>query len=50
MILAWAADVEFQLAEGNPAPIELRSFDSLSGHTVCYTISDKGVDCEEINE
>jgi hypothetical protein len=33
MLCAWAADAEFQLGEGNPASIEIRSFDSVSGHT-----------------
>lgn len=48
MLRAWAADAEFQLGEGNPARIEIRSFDSVSGHTEDYTISDEGLDCEEI--
>ena len=48
MLRAWAANAEFQLCEGNPASIEIRAFDSISGHTEEFTISDKGLDCEEI--
>ena len=48
MINAWAADAEFQLGEGNPAIIEIRAFNSISGHTVTFTISDAGLDYEEI--
>ncbi len=48
MIRAWAADAEFQLGEGNPASIEIRSFDSISGHTENYTITDAGLDVESI--
>ena len=48
MLRAWAEDAEFQLGEGNPASIEIRSFDSVSGHTENYTISDEGLDCEEV--
>lgn len=48
MLRAWAADAEFQLGEGNPASIEIRSFDSISGHPEVYTISEDGLDCEEI--
>jgi hypothetical protein len=48
MLRAWAADAEFQLAEGNPATIEIRSFDSISGATIEYTITDAGLDSEII--
>jgi hypothetical protein len=48
MLQAWAHDAEFQLSEGNSASIEIRSFDSISGHTENYTISPDGLDCEEI--
>jgi hypothetical protein len=48
MIAAWAADAEFQLTEGNPAMIEIRSFDAVSGHTETFTISDAGMDAEQI--
>lgn len=48
MLHAWAQDAEFQLGEGNSASIEIRSCDTVSGHTENYTISDAGLDCEEI--
>ena len=48
MLRAWAADAEFQLAEGNDACIEIRSFDAVSGHTETFTISPEGLDVEEI--
>lgn len=50
MLSAWAADAEFNLAEGNPAIVEIRSFDTVSGHTEIYTISDSGIDALEISE
>lgn len=48
MLRAWAADAEFQLGEGNEASIEIRSWDSVSGNTTTYTISDAGLDGVEI--
>ncbi len=48
MLLAWAADAEFQLSEGNPATIEIKSFDSIHGHTQEFTISDAGLDAETV--
>lgn len=48
MLRAWARSAEFQLSEGNSASIEIRSSDSVSGHTENMTISDEGLDCEEI--
>ena len=52
MLRAWAAEAEFQLAEGNTPTIELLSWDSVRGYTHCYTISDAGIDTEyvEIDE
>lgn len=47
MINAWAADAEFQMAEGNPPSVEIRSWDSVTGRTVEFTVSDKGVCHEE---
>lgn len=44
MLLAWAADAEFQLAEGNSASIEIRASDSIHGRTQEFTISDAGLD------
>jgi hypothetical protein len=48
MLQAWAADAEFQLAEGNPASIEIRACDAVSGHTETFMISAAGLDCVEI--
>ena len=48
MLLAWARQAEFQISEGNPASIEIRSYDSVSGHTENYTISPAGLDCEAV--
>lgn len=48
MLRAWAADAEFQLGEGNPATIELKSQDSVHGRTQEFTISDAGLDAQEI--
>lgn len=52
MIQAWAADAEFQLAEGNPASIEIKSWDSVHGRTQEFTISATGLDAraEEVEE
>lgn len=46
MLRAWAADAEFQLAEGNSATIEIKSWDALSCHTETFTVSDAGLDLE----
>ena len=48
MLRAWAAAAEFQLGEGNSATIEIRSWDSIHGRTQEFTISDAGLDSEEI--
>ncbi len=52
MLRAWAQDAEFSLAEGNDAGIELKSWDSVHGHTQTFTVSDAGIDTEfvEIEE
>ena len=50
MILAWARDAEFQIAEGNPASIEIISQDSARGYTVDYQISKDGQDWAEVWE
>lgn len=44
MIQAWARDADFQLAEGNPASIEIRACDSIHGRTQELRISDEGLD------
>jgi len=49
MLLAWAADAEFQLSDGNPATIEIKSSDSIHGHTQEFNISDCGFDAETVN-
>ena len=46
MLRSWAADAEFQLGEGNPAMIEIRAWDAISGHAETFTISDAGLDYE----
>lgn len=46
MLLAWAEDAEYQLGMGNPATIELKSWDSISGHTECFTVSEDGISWE----
>lgn len=40
---AWADDAEFQLAEGNPAVIEIRAAESVSGNTEVFTVSCSGI-------
>lgn len=48
MLRAWAADAEFQLAEGNPATIEIGAKDCIHGYSMEYCISDAGLDAETI--
>lgn len=48
MLLAWAQEAEYQLEEGNPATIEIRSFDSVHGRTQEFTVSPEGIDAEKI--
>jgi hypothetical protein len=43
MLGAWASDAEFQLIEGNGATIEIRQWDSISGHTETFTVSPVGI-------
>jgi len=50
MLRAWASEAEFQLSEGNPATIELKSWETISGHTETYTVSDAGVDNTLVND
>ena len=49
MLRAWAADAERQLSEGNGPTIEIKSWDSTSGHTEELTISAEGIDTEYID-
>ena len=44
MLRAWASEAEFQLGEGNPPTIELKSYDSIHGYAQEFTVSDAGVD------
>lgn len=48
MLRAYASEAEFQIGEGNPASIELKSWETISGHTENFTISDSGLDSEII--
>lgn len=50
MLNAWAADAEFQMAEGNSPTIEVRSWDTVSGHTETFTVSAAGIDTEIIED
>ena len=49
LLRAWAEDAEFQMGEGNPPTIEIRSWDSLTGRTETYTISDEGISTEIVD-
>lgn len=49
MLRAWAADAEFQLAEGNTPTIEIKSWDAVSGHAETFTVSDAGVSEELVD-
>lgn len=46
MLRAWAADAEFQLAEGNTATICLKSHESINGYAQEFTVSQDGLDSE----
>ena len=46
MLNEWACMAEFQLDQNNPPCIEIRSFDSLSGQTVEFTLS---LDCVTVS-
>ena len=48
MLLAWAADAEFQLSEGNSATIEIKSWDSIRGYAQEFTISPAGLDAKTV--
>lgn len=50
MLQAWAQEAEFQLGEGNPATIEIKSWNSIHGYTQEYRISDAGLDATEHND
>jgi hypothetical protein len=48
MVRAWAKDAEFQLDDGNGPSIEIRSWDTVSGHAQEFTISPDGISCQEV--
>lgn len=48
MLRAWAQDAEFSLSKGNDAGIELKSWESVHGHTQTFTVSDAGLDTETV--
>lgn len=48
MLRAWAQEAEFQLSEGNTPTIEIKSWDSVSGATEAFTVSDDGVSFETV--
>ena len=50
MIEAWASDADFQLAEGNPASIEVPARDSVTGRPVELYISPEGLSEYEAEE
>ena len=50
MLLAWAADADFQLSEGNSASIEIRASESIHNRTQEFTISPAGLDAVEFEE
>lgn len=47
MINAWAAEAEASLGQGNPPMIEIPSFDSVTGHTELFTVSEAGLSVDE---
>lgn len=47
MIRAWAADVEFQLSEGNSPSFEIRASENVRGHTQEFELSSAAIDTQE---
>lgn len=45
---AWVAEANFSQSEGNPPTIEIPAYNSHTGAAVTYTVSDAGLDSEEI--
>lgn len=43
MLAAWAAEAERSLGDCGQASIELRSWDTVSGHTETYTVPDEHI-------
>lgn len=48
MLRAWAAEAEFQLAEGNPPTVEIKPWAAVSGRSEVYTVSDAGLDAHVV--
>lgn len=46
----WVQEAEFQLSEGNPASIELKSWYSVYNYTQTFTVSSEGIDVITIEE
>ena len=44
MLLAWAADVERHLDDGNGAYIEIRASDTVSGHAETHDLSPESIE------
>lgn len=44
MLAAWAQTAEFNLSDGNGALIEIPAYDSVSGHTESFEVSEDGID------
>lgn len=47
MLGAWAGEAENHMGCGNPPTVEIRSRDSVSGHTEVLTISESGISEDE---
>lgn len=43
-LISWVRDAEYQAQHGNAAVIEIPAMYSSTGATVCYTVSDEGVE------
>lgn len=44
VIAAWAGEAEESLDNGNPPMIEIRAYDSVSGVPVEFTVSERGIE------
>ena len=43
MLLAWVADAEYSLINHDIARLEVKCWDSVTGHTEVFTVADEGV-------
>ena len=48
MIRAWAEEVEFQLAEGNGATFEIKSWDHVMGWTQEFHLTDAAIETQMV--